>query len=323
MLRYERTHACPSITPEVLGSLRNGRIAFDVYLQHDGGAGAGATSSADLARPSTADITRLRRKALETVPPSLMPPKRPPSPVLEAEEKEEDESGDSSRGASSSDADSDADSARSYSSYSSYSSYDSEGSFDRDAYEAYWDGEEAKHAEALRSPFKMFPGWGASVSPAPSPGGDARGTRKSPLNESRVAFADEEEARADVAFIDDALEATTLDALASRLEAAIDTPGVTPSGSPAPGGKGKPDSARASPSAMSPLRMVASALSSPVALTSPLHKGKVAVAKQPRDLTEKPKDPKPDDAPAPKPPPLREPAGSGVASFFRLGGKKK
>jgi hypothetical protein len=71
--------------------------------------------------------------------------------------------------------------------------------------------------------------------------------------------------------------------------------------------------------------MVASALSSPVALTSPLHKGKVAVAKQPRDLAEKkePKDPKPDDAPAPKPPPLREPTGSGVASFFRLGGKKK
>jgi len=328
VLRYERTHACPSITPEVLGSLRNGRIAFDVYLQHDGGAGAGAASSADLARPSTADITRLRRKALETVPPSLIPPKRPPSPVLEAEEKEEEESGDSSRGASSSeadsDADSDADSARSYSSYSSYSSYDSEGSFDRDAYEAYWDGEEAKHAEALRSPFKMFPGWGAAVSPAPSPGGDARGTRKSPLNESRVAFADEEEALG-VAFIDDALEATTLDALASRLEAAIDTPGTTtPSGSPAPGGKGKPGSARASPSAMSPLRMVASALSSPVALTSPLHKGKVAVAKQPRDLAEKPKDPKPDDAPAPKPPPpLREPTGFGVASFLRLGGKNK
>ena len=228
-----------------------------------------------------------------------------------------------------SDADSDADSARSYSSYSSYSSYDSEGSFDRDAYEAYWDGEEAKHAEALRSPFKTFPGWGASVSPAPSPGGDARGTRKSPLNESRVAFADEDSmanSALGVAFIDDALEATTLDALASRLEAAIDTPGATtPSGSPAPGGKGKPGSARASPSAMSPLRMVASALSSPVALTSPLHKGKVAVAKQPRDLAEKPKDPKPDDAPAPKPkpPPLREPTGFGVASFLRLGGKKK
>ena len=75
---------------------------------------------------------------------------------------------------------------------------------------------------------------------------------------------------------------------------------------------------------MSPLRMVASALSSPVALTSPLHKGKVAVAKQPRDLAEKPKDPKPDDAPAPKPPPpLREPTGFGVASFLRLGGKNK
>jgi hypothetical protein len=244
--------------------------------------------------------------------------------VLEAEEKEEEESGDSSRGASSSEADSDDESARSYSSYASYSSYDSEGSFDRDAYEAYWDGEEAKHAEALRSPFKMFPGWGASVSPAPSPGGDARETRKSPLNESRVAFADEEEALG-VAFIDDALEATTLDALASRLEAAIDTPDPTPSGSPAPGGKGKPGSARASPSAMSPLRMVASALSTPVALTSPLHKGKVAVAKQPRDLAEKPKDPKPDDAlaPKPKPPPPREPAGFGVASFLRLGGKKK
>lgn len=348
VLRYERTHSCPSVTPEVLGALRDGRVAFDVYLQHDGGAGAGAAASADLARPSTADITRLRRKALETAPPSLIPPKRPPSPVLEAEEEKEEESGASSRDASSdsdsasdSDADADSGSARSY---SSYSSYDSEGSFDRDAYEEYWDGEEAKHAVALRSPFKMFPGWGATVSPAPSPGGDA-GPRKSPLNESRVAFTDDGEAT-DVAFIDDALEATTLDTLANRLEAAIDTPDATPSGSPAPGGKSKPGSARASPSAMSPLRMVASALSSPVGVKSPLHKGKVAVdgvvdvrggavvaerhdtkpkavARQPRDLAEKPKEPKPEHAPAPKPPPPREPTGFGVASFLRLGKKKK
>ena len=33
-------------------------------------------------------------------------------------------------------------------------------SFDRDAYEAYWDGEEAKHA-TVRSPFKMFPDFSA------------------------------------------------------------------------------------------------------------------------------------------------------------------
>ena len=338
VLRYERTHSCPSITPEVLDSLRNGRVAFDVYLQHDGGAGAGAAASGDLARPSTADITRLRRKALETAPPSLIPPKRPPSPVLEAEEEKEEEESDasSSRDASSAvDSASDSETSDSARSRSSYDSYDSEGSFDRDAYEAYWDGEEAKHAEALRSPFKMFPGWGASVSPAPSPGGRA-GTRKSPLNESRVAFADAGEST-DVAFIDDALESTTLDALANRLEAAIDTPGATPSGSPAPVGKSA--SSRASPSAMSPLRMVASALSSPVAVKSPLHKGKVAVdeaadppvsggagwvpdrhekkpkaARQPRDLAEKPKEP--------KPPPPREPTGFGAASFLRMGKKK-
>ena len=124
--------------------------------------------------------------------------------MLEAEEEKEEERGASSRDASSdsysasdSDADADSGSARSY---SSYSSYDSEGSFDRDAYEEYWDGEEAKHAVALRSPFKMFPGWGATVSPAPSPGGDG-GPRKSPLNESRVAFTDDCEEMQTVFFI--------------------------------------------------------------------------------------------------------------------------
>jgi hypothetical protein len=48
-----------------------------------------------------------------------------------------------------------------------------------------------------------------------------------------------------------------------------------------------------------------------------------AVARQPRDLAEKPKEPKPEHAPAPKPPPPREPTGFGVASFLRLGKKKK
>ena len=46
----------------------------------------------------------------------------------------------------------------------------SDDAFDRDAYEEYWDAEEAKHAAAMRSPFKIYPGWGGE---APREGGDA------------------------------------------------------------------------------------------------------------------------------------------------------
>ena len=44
-LRYERPHACPSVTRPILAELQSGKIVFDVYLQQDGGAGAEAASA--------------------------------------------------------------------------------------------------------------------------------------------------------------------------------------------------------------------------------------------------------------------------------------
>jgi hypothetical protein len=156
-LRYERTHSCPSVTPEILASLEEGRITFDVYVQQDGGAAAGAPSS--VARPSTADITRSRRRAREIAPPSLLPPERPPEPpppppeprveLAPVEEGNENEERDSD--------------ARSVSSSDASTASGSDDAFDRDAYEEYWDAEEAKHAVAMRSPFKIYPGWGGEA----------------------------------------------------------------------------------------------------------------------------------------------------------------
>jgi hypothetical protein len=69
-LRYERTHSCPNVTPAVLESLRKGKITFDVYIQHDGGASMGI---GEMSRPGSAvDTGRERRAAREAPPPSLV-----------------------------------------------------------------------------------------------------------------------------------------------------------------------------------------------------------------------------------------------------------
>ena len=176
-LRYERTHSCPSVTSEILASLEEGRITFDVYVQQDGGAAARAPPS--VARPSTADITRSRRRAREIEPPSLLPPerrsrrrRRRAAELAPVEEGNENEARDSD--------------ARSSSSSDASMASGSDDAFDRDAYEEYWDAEEAKHAAAMRSPFKIYPGWGGE---APGEGGDA--------DEDEDEDADEDESDSD------------------------------------------------------------------------------------------------------------------------------
>ena len=364
VLRYERTHSCPSNTSDVLDSLKKGVITFDVYLQHDGGAGAGASGDgAQQSRPSTADITRLRRKALEVAPPSLLPVKRPPSPVREEPEIHEEDSSDVSDVSDVSDSDSASNSSvSSYSSsQSSRSSYSgssiSDSSFDREAYNRYWDTKEAKHATSLRSSFKMFPGWGAAVSPAPSPAQENK-TSSAQNNNGNITFTNDgkneapEEYSDDVPFMDEELMGTTtLDTLAARLEATVfgvwsmdETPvgsviDETPLNSPAP--ISNPNrAAKASPTGIS------FTLSSP--LKSPLHKGKVAVggvvevrekkkeekreksSRQPRALasdTENSKSGNPFEVEkqeeiAATPPPPCAPNAFGMASFLRIGRKK-
>ena len=52
----ERTHSCPSVTSEILASLEEGRITFDVYVQQDGGAAARARrASLGRAPPTSPD----------------------------------------------------------------------------------------------------------------------------------------------------------------------------------------------------------------------------------------------------------------------------
>jgi hypothetical protein len=302
VLRYERTHSCPVVTTDTLKKLRTGVITFDVYLQHDGGAGAGAesVSSINANRPSTADITRLRRKALTSEPPSLLPPKRSPSPVAEEtaepiENSDDDNSqvsdsqmlsrDDASDVSSGSSRNSDGDDSyeaettdRSVSesdeaSPNSGASHEQEGSFDQEAYETYWDETVKKHAAAMRSPFKMFPGWGAVVSPAPSPAGQLVGKESGKRN-SRVAVTHElthNDETDDVLFLDSDIEATTLDALAGRLEAQIAVASIstsnpfdeTPTHSPAPASNPNKET-RGSRFLASPLK-------------SPLHKGKIGM----------------------------------------------
>ena len=67
-LRYERPHACPTVTAAILAELEGGKIVFDVYLQQDGGAGAEAAS----ASAAAAALGRRRRMAREIEPPSLV-----------------------------------------------------------------------------------------------------------------------------------------------------------------------------------------------------------------------------------------------------------
>ena len=260
-LRYERTHSCPSVTPEILASLREGRITFDVYVQQDGGAAAGAPPS--VARPSTADITRSRRRAREIAPPSLLPPERPPEPpppppeprveLAPVEEGNENEERDSD--------------ARSVSSSDASTASGSDDAFDRDAYEEYWDAEEAKHAVAMRSPFKIYPGWGGEA-----PGEDEDEDESRSESQSR-SQSESEDADAGTGAGSEGIRFTNEgDVLSEELGATVLS---TPTHSPvpvsrAPGGSTprapfntpSTPAGGATPSAMSPLRLLLSPFAS-------------------------------------------------------------
>jgi len=69
-LRYERSHSVSAVTNDVLSELEGGKIVFDVYLQQDGGAGAEAEAAS--AAAAAAALGRRRRMAREIEPPSLV-----------------------------------------------------------------------------------------------------------------------------------------------------------------------------------------------------------------------------------------------------------
>ena len=314
-LRYERTHSCPSVTSEILASLEEGRITFDVYVQQDGGAAAGAPPS--VARPSTADITRSRRRAREIEPPSLLPPERAPEPpppepraaeLAPVEEGNENEARDSD--------------ARSISSSDASMASGSDDAFDRDAYEEYWDAEEAKHAAAMRSPFKMYPGWGGE---APGEGGDADEDEDEDADEDESDSDSEDEgAPARTGSVSEGIRFTNEgDALSEELGAtALSTPPRSPvpvSRAPgastprAPSNTPSTPAGCATPPSMSPLRL----LLSPFASTRVADSGVVEVrpsSRQPRKLAS-------ESAPAavvePQP---RKPPSAGLGGGSAMGG---
>ena len=69
-LRYERSHSVSVVTNDMLSELEGGKIVFDVYLQQDGGAGAEAEAAS--AAAAAAALGRRRRMAREIEPPSLV-----------------------------------------------------------------------------------------------------------------------------------------------------------------------------------------------------------------------------------------------------------
>ena len=314
-LRYERTHSCPSVTSEILASLEEGRITFDVYVQQDGGAAAGAPPS--VARPSTADITRSRRRAREIEPPSLLPPERAPEPpppepraaeLAPVEEGNENEARDSD--------------ARSISSSDASMASGSDDAFDRDAYEEYWDAEEAKHAAAMRSPFKIYPGWGGE---APGEGGDADEDEDEDADEDESDSDSEDEgAPARTGSVSEGIRFTNEgDVLSEELGAtALSTPPRSPvpvSRAPgastprAPSNTPSTPAGCATPSSMSPLRL----LLSPFASTRVADSGVIEVrpsSRQPRKLAS-------ESAPAavvePQP---RKPPSAGLGGGSAMGG---
>ena len=69
-LRYERSHSVSVVTNDMLSELEGGKIVFDVYLQQDGGAGAEAEAAS--ASAAAVALGRRRRMAREIDPPSLV-----------------------------------------------------------------------------------------------------------------------------------------------------------------------------------------------------------------------------------------------------------